>query len=90
MQMMMQRKVAAVTTEWLIITSGPPTGLGAQVLTRDDHEQEKDNDGDDDGDDNDDDDRLKDENQLHLRLRQNSGKYFIKSSDFLQCPLLKK
>ena len=34
--MMMQRKVAAVTTEWLIITSGPPTGISAQVLAHDD------------------------------------------------------
>ena len=39
MQMMMQSKVAAVTTEWLIITSGPPTGLGAQVLAQDDDDE---------------------------------------------------
>ena len=36
MQMMMQSKVAAVTAEWLIITSGPPTGISAQVLAQDD------------------------------------------------------
>ena len=39
MQMMMQSKVAAVTAEWLIITSGPPTGLGAQVLAQDDDDE---------------------------------------------------